>query len=481
VARGDRRHRPPGAWGRFAAWGPVVLVLCLLAAAFASFQYDVARRAGWADEPSGPAAIAPPQGLDLGEPGSPLPVATTSPLAQVDPAKVRAALAKLLRDDDLGPHVLAAVGSLGGGVLFDTRVGAATPASTMKLLTAVAALESLGPEHTFRTRVVAGARPRDLVLVGGGDPYLSAEPGKPGDYPRHADLRTLAARTAEELSTSGISQVRLSFDDSLFRGPTASPSWPASYTAEAVVAPITALWADQGEDRDGYGFESDPSLAAAQVFAEELAKAGVRISGTPTRTASDVGAVTVASVGGAPLRQVAERVLATSDNEGAELLAHHVGVAEGFGGSFSGGVKGVGAVLERLGVPLRSRDVVHDGSGLSREDRLTAATLLGVLALGADPAHPELRTVVAGLPVAGFTGSLAFRFAKGAAAGRGRVRAKTGTLTGVHGLAGVATDLDGNVLTFALIADRVKVEDTLDARDTLDRMASALGACHCSA
>jgi D-alanyl-D-alanine carboxypeptidase/D-alanyl-D-alanine-endopeptidase (penicillin-binding protein 4) len=51
----------------------------------------------------------------------------------------------------------------------------------------------------------------------------------------------------------------------------------------------------------------------------------------------------------------------------------------------------------------------------------------------------------------------------------------------VHGLAGVVTDLDGNVLTFALIADRVKVEDTLDARDTLDRMASALGACHCSA
>jgi D-alanyl-D-alanine carboxypeptidase/D-alanyl-D-alanine-endopeptidase (penicillin-binding protein 4) len=212
-----------------------------------------------------------------------------------------------------------------------------------------------------------------------------------------------------------------------------------------------------------------------------LTRAGVSVAGTPTRTTADTGAVTVASVEGAPMWQVVERVLASSDNEGAELLAHHVGIAEGFRGSFRGGIEGVRAVLARLGVPLRARDEVQDGSGLSRGNRLTSATLLGVLALGTDASHPELRTVVAGLPVAGFTGSLALRFAKGPQAGKGRVRAKTGTLTGVHGLAGVATDLDGNVLTFVLIADRVKVEDTLDARDTLDRLASALGACHCSA
>jgi D-alanyl-D-alanine carboxypeptidase/D-alanyl-D-alanine-endopeptidase (penicillin-binding protein 4) len=391
----------------------------VLAAAFASFQYDVARRVGWADEPAGPAEISPPQGVELPELSNPVPVAAAAPLAKVDPAKVQDALAKLVRDPDLGPHVLAAVGSLGGGILFDTRAGGVTPASTMKLLTAVAALEALGPEHTFRTRVVSGARPRDLVLVGGGDPYLSAEPGKSGDYPRRADLRTLAQRTAKELAATGVHTVRLGFDDSLFRGPTASPSWPETYTTEAVVAPITALWANQGEKQDGHGFEADPSLAAAEVFAKELARAGVRVSGSLERTTSEAGAVTVASVEGAPLRQVAEHVLATSDNEGAELLAHHVGVAEGFGGSFSGGVKGVSAVLERLGVPLRARDVVHDGSGLSRDDRLTSATLLGVLGLASDPAHPELRTVVSGLPVAGFTGSLAFRFAKGDAAGRG--------------------------------------------------------------
>jgi D-alanyl-D-alanine carboxypeptidase/D-alanyl-D-alanine-endopeptidase (penicillin-binding protein 4) len=456
-------------------------VLCLLAAAFASFQYDVAQRLGWSDEPAGPAEIAPPQGVHLPELGSPSPVARSITRSDVAPGKVRSALAPYLSDKDLGRHVVAAVGSPGAGVVYDNGVAVATPASTMKLLTAVAALESLGPERTFRTTVVSGRRPRDLVLVGGGDPYLSVDPAKPGDYPAHADLRTLARRTAQALKRDGIRRVTLRFDDSLFSGPTASPEWPESYTAEAVVAPITALWADQGAKQDGYGFEPDPSLAAARLFAGELAKAGVGVTGAPERTTADTGAVNVASVEGAPLRQVVERVLATSDNEGAELLAHHVGIAESLAGTFDGGVEGVGAVLERLGVRLKAHDVIHDGSGLSRSDRLTAATLLGVLALGAGPDHPELRTTVVGLPVAGFTGSLAYRFAKGASAGRGWVRAKTGTLTGVHGLAGVATDLDGNVLTFVLIADRVKVENTLDARDTLDRLASALADCHCSA
>ena len=111
-------------------------------------------------------------------------------------------------------------------------------------------------------------------------------------------------------------------------------------------------------------------------------------------------------------------------------------------------------VLRGLDVPLDGA-VIHDGSGLSRADLMPPATLLGVLGVAAATDRPELRAVVTGLPVAGFTGSLAFRFDDGKKAGRGRVRAKTGTLSGVHGLAGVTTDLDGNVLTFVLLADKV--------------------------
>ena len=79
------------------------------------------------------------------------------------------------------------------------------------------------------------------------------------------------------------------------------------------------------------------------------------------------------------------------------------------------------------------------------------------------------------------SGSLALRFEESPPAGLGRVRAKTGTLTGVTSLAGLATARDGTVMVFVLIADRVRKVDTLDARDALDAAAGALGACRCAA
>ncbi len=61
------------------------------------------------------------------------------------------------------------------------------------------------------------------------------------------------------------------------------------------------------------------------------------------------------------------------------------------------------------------------------------------------------------------------------------MRAKTGTLTGVHGLAGVVTDEAGTVMAFVAIADRVKPINTLDARQQLDEVAAALAGCACAA
>jgi D-alanyl-D-alanine carboxypeptidase/D-alanyl-D-alanine-endopeptidase (penicillin-binding protein 4) len=175
-----------------------------------------------------------------------------------------------------------------------------------------------------------------------------------------------------------------------------------------------------------------------------------------------------------------ERVLEVSDNEGAEVLARHVGLEVAGKGSSAAGTRAVLSTLRGLGVRTAGAKV-YDGSGLSRDDRIDPDTLVDVLRVAASDEHPELRSTVTGLPVAGFTGSLAFRFDGTPVPGRGHVRAKTGTLTGVSALAGVATDLDGVPLVFALVADRVKRLDTLDARDALDDLAAALGACHCSA
>jgi D-alanyl-D-alanine carboxypeptidase/D-alanyl-D-alanine-endopeptidase (penicillin-binding protein 4) len=124
---------------------------------------------------------------------------------------------------------------------------------------------------------------------------------------------------------------------------------------------------------------------------------------------------------------------------------------------------------------------VYDGSGLSRANRLSPRTLLSVIKTASDDENPGLHTVVADLPVAGFTGSLAYRFQTGDSAGLGTVRAKTGTLTGVHGLSGTVTSRDGAVLGFVAIADRVAPRNTLPARTRVDEIAAALAGCACAA
>ncbi len=462
--------------GWAAGWLPVALVAVILGTAFAAFEVDLGERLGIAHEVEvPPEAIAAPAGLDLPELADASPVAITPTATPPDRQAVRRAVRKVLGRKAFGPHVVAAVGTPDGRVWFDNGAGAGTPASLTKLVTGLAALESLGPDRVFRTAVVDGAGTSDVVLVGGGDPFLAAEPGE--SWPQRADLTTLAVETAAALLADGRTEVRLRYDDSLFTGPGLSPRWPDSYFPDGVVAPISALWVEQGDNLDGWGHVERPAAVAARFFAARLREAGITVAGSPRRTKAPADADELAGVDSAPVWQIVEQVIAVSDNEGAEVLAHHVGIAEGAGGSFKGGVTGVTAVLERLDIPLDDA-TLYDGSGLSRDDELTAQTLLAVLAAAAE--HPRLRAVVDGLPVAGFNGSLRMRLAESNAEGLGKVRAKTGTLTGVHGLAGTAVDLNGTVLTFVVFADKVDPVDTLAARAALDDFTAALASCDCS-
>jgi serine-type D-Ala-D-Ala carboxypeptidase/endopeptidase (penicillin-binding protein 4) len=134
--------------------------------------------------------------------------------------------------------------------------------------------------------------------------------------------------------------------------------------------------------------------------------------------------------------------------------------------------------LRGLGVRTGGIDL-HDGSGLSRMNRITPMALVDVLRVVLDPAHPELGTVATALPVAGFTGSLTNRFDGPFPDSRGLVRAKTGTLSNVRSLTGIAVDQDGHAKLFALMADRIRKPDQTKAQLALDAAAGALGACHC--
>ena len=466
VRRDGRRRR------RWLGWVSLVLVLVLAGGAAAAWR--TGRLADWLGDDTSSPLTTPVPGFTPPAAPEPRAVARPAPAGRPDPAQVRRALAPALADPHLA-DLRAVVAPLQGRPVLDLGRGVSMPASTMKLLTATAALEVLGADRTFATRVVADGRGR-IVLVGGGDPFLAGKQPTEGTVARDASLQTLARLTAASLKERGVGTVRLGYDTSLFTGPAVNPHWPKDYIPDDVVTPITALWADEGLDPDGSGRVADPPATAAATFAGFLRRDGIRVSPTVGEATARPLAREVARVTSIPVSGIVERVLQFSDNEGAEVLAHQVGLEVVGDASYDGGVRGVTRTIEALGVDL-SDATIQDGSGLSRHDRLDAGTLVRVLQIASSPAHPELRSVVTGLPVAAYDGSLSFRYLD--SAGRGLVRAKTGTLTGTSALSGVTTDARGRALVFAFVSNHVKVPETLDTRAALERLTTALATCRC--
>ncbi|MFF1507378.1 D-alanyl-D-alanine carboxypeptidase/D-alanyl-D-alanine-endopeptidase [Streptomyces sp. NPDC058326] len=377
------------------------------------------------------------------------------------PADLAAVLVPLLADPGLGPlRTASVVDTATGEQLYGEGAGTPmTPASTVKIATAAAALSALGPDHRIPTTVTAAPDGRTVTLTGGGDPTLDP-----------ARLKTLAADTALALKKRGRTAVRLTYDTTLYPGPTLHPIGPNEN-----IAPVVALMTRGGRLDDSTGGPAprtaDPAGDTARTFAGLLTEAGITIADDPVpgRAAQ---AAPLARTHSAPLADLVERTLTHSDNDLAEALARQTALAREQPASFDGAAKAVHDELARLGLPVAGARFA-DGSGLDRRDRVSASLLTGLLTRAADPAHPALRPLLTGLPVGAFTGTLAGRFDTApATAGAGLVRAKTGTLTGVNTLAGTVVTADGRLLAFAFLAGRTV--SPYEAQPALDRLSAAL-------
>ena len=378
-----------------------------------------------------------------------------------------------------------------GKVLYasDASIGFA-PASTTKLATSIAAIAVLGPTARFTTTVVASPDARSIVLVGGGDPTLAAGSPPASDYPQPATLLELARRTAQALKALGRHSVRLGYDTSLYTGPALAPGWPAGYVSTGNVSVITPLEADQGRvtasgapadnDYSNGTRAADPAAVAAASFAGFLAANGIAVRGGPAPAVAPAGGSTLASVQSPPLTQIVQWMLEESNNVIAENLARHVAIATGRQGSFSGGASAETSVLRNLGITGELS--LFDGSGLSPLEQDRVATLVQLIRLAAS--RPALRPVLTGLPVEGFSGTLAVGgsvFGLGRPPGFGVVRAKTGNLSTVAALAGTAYARNGQLLAFAVMADQIPAAPgALElAATAMVNMASALAGCGC--
>lgn len=409
------------------------------------------------------------------------------------PAGVRAAVSGALGSPFLGRQVGAVVTNLDtGAVLYARGAGSPfTPASTTKLATSAAALDVLGPAARFTTRVVAGPTPASIVLVGGGDPTLAAGRPPASDYPQPATLAELAAKTAGELRARGRRSVQLGYDTSLYTGPGLAPGWTTAYVTTGNVTPITSLEVDQGrltasgapQDADDPGNfrprSFDPAPQAAAAFAAFLRRDGIRVLGSPALRTAPPGSATIAAVSSPPLAEIVQWMLTESNNVIAENLARQVAIATGHPASFSGAAGAVMATDRRLGVTGIS---IVDGSGLSPQDKITPDALVQLIRLAARTGPAGLRPVITGLPVAGFSGTLAPAEAGFGSAGHdalGVVRAKTGNLSTVVTLAGVAYARNGQLLAFAVMADRLPGTGVVPAAADMLSLATALAGCGC--
>lgn len=395
-------------------------------------------------------------------------VSPTAPAPTVE--GVAKALAGPLKNDALGKLTGQISDPLTGKVLWSRGADEPrVPASNAKILTAAAVLLALPHDATITTRVVLGADGQ-AILIGAGDPTLSAQPeGEPTFYSDPARIADLA----EQITKSGRQVTSVAVDTSAFTGPAMARTWDKRDIEGGDIAPIQSLMVDGArlKPMDEYSPRTDdPALDAGRALAAALG-----VNSEVEEVTAPAGAATIASVESAPLTVRVGDMMRFSDNVLAESLAIELAEATGGEASIAGGAQAVLATLNKNGFDVGDARLV-DASGISYSDRVPASLLDEVMSAAAGDGHPKLRSLLDSLPVAFGTGTLIDRFDPDETPGAGWVRGKTGTLTGVSSLTGVVQTVDGRVLAFAMMSGGTSPED---ARPAVDAVVGALRDCGC--
>ena len=383
-------------------------------------------------------ALQAPPGLLTPAEGSP-----------VDEQLLIDALSSPAANPDLGTFHARISNAATGEVVFDQHADEPLrPASVTKILTAAAALYQLGPEDTLSTAVVRGANPGEVTILAGGDVWLDDEA-----------LDALAA----QVSNVGDAVDTVTIDTSSWDGMEEYPeSWDPENVDAGFVAPMQPAMLSGG--RLGGATEGDvprthtPALDVAQALANRLGAANVAVADGPAPADAEV----VASVESPTLLERMRVMMRNSDNVYAEAIGRELALARGTTDAPQAALD----TLAEQGFDV-SGTTLLDNCGLSDANRIPPALLDGVLLSSATEA--PIRDLLGTLPVAAGEGTLASRY--GDLAGRGWVRAKTGTLDETSALAGTVTSVNGNVYTFAFISNDSSI---LEARQGMDQLASVL-------
>ena len=227
----------------------------------------------------------------------------------------------------------------------------------------------------------------------------------------------------------------------------------------------------------------DPALFAAEALRAALQLRGVTVSGAAVSEhlyPSDVADLSQASepatpagielarLVSAPLLEDLRVTAKASQNLHAELLLRAVGRARRNLGSFQAGAAEMKTFLAEAAVEPSGYNLL-DGSGLSRLDLVTPATVMKLLRHMYD--SPQRENWISILPIGAQDGTLANRFAGTAAAGR--VHAKTGSLSHVSALSGYIQRADNSWVAFSILVNNYGGPAT-DVRGVMDRICNLI-------
>lgn len=406
-----------------------------------------------------------------------------------------------------------------------------TPASTLKLLTTAAALETFGPEHRFETRLYAQSAPSEngtlyggLYLQGGGDPTLGS-------------TRVTGAQKAEDMLNRWVSAVKKAgikliegsvyADVSSFEGPSVAPKVNWENMGNYFAAPVSALsfndnsfeihfkpqpignqpaqvaytipavpqiqlqsfvTTDGKSNKDNayvYGAPGqynlkifgtiptsikgftikaalpDPALFTAQTLRAALEKAGITVSGgvQTVSQAPDYTSMQLLDTYYSPrLKDIVLIVNKRSFNLYADMLLRQLALHAGKKGSLENAITELQNFLLTNKIIAPHDAVLHDGSGLARDNMLTAQTLLNTLVfMSRSPYFTDYYNSLANPDDRGDL-LLLRRFLKPQKRVE-QVRIKGGTIDSVKAAAGYVNDRDGNLIAFVMIANNLASKD----------------------
>jgi serine-type D-Ala-D-Ala carboxypeptidase/endopeptidase (penicillin-binding protein 4) len=323
------------------------------------------------------------------------------------------------------------------------------PASNMKIATGAVALAQLGPD--FRTRTVFGKTGTlsnrtlsgDLIVIGRGDPSFSDR--------MRGSVQMALDSIADSIAAQGIREVtgRLISAGNAFPGPQWGYGWAWEDLREAYGAGVDELLYNDGRaDPTDTSFTRSPALGFLVAFDSALRRRGIRVTGGPAERADVPPFDTIVTVASPALREVLGSTLKTSQNQIAEMLLRSLALERTGVGVADSGAAVVTRQLLSWGAPPEQLRV-HDGSGLSRSNMMSAKVLVTTLiAVMRDTAFSAFYDA---LSVAGVDGTLANRLKKTPA--EGNVRGKTGTVEGVRSVSGYARNSGGATIVFGIICN----------------------------